>query len=85
MMCVESRGPPVWWWRGRQDGRPGSARRSASRRRHTAGIAGHRHSRAVAIRSPSPTTPNTTFADQIATAAGMRVRSAAPSSDVIVR
>ena len=84
MMCVESRASPGPRRR-RHSGRLGTARRRASSPRQTPGIAGHRHSRAVATRSPSPTIVSSTLGAQIATAEGIRVLSAAPSSDVITR
>ena len=83
MMCVESRGPRAPCRRHRRRS-TGTARRTAASVRHTAGIAGHRHSRAVAIRSPSPTSPNNAFGAQMAMALGILALSAAPSSDVIM-
>ena len=85
MMWVESRGAPVPWRRTRHRRGPGTARQSASSARHTCGIAGHLHSRTVETRKPRPMTANRTFGVQIATAGGIRARSAAPSSEVITR
>src|SRR5256885_1279819 len=68
-----------------QPGQRGPRRQRPPRARHTTGIAGHFPSRAGGTRSPRPTGANITLGAQIAIAAGMRVRSAAPSSEVITR
>ena len=82
-MCVESRATIVC--PAALQARPGARRQRPPSARHTSGIAGHFHSRAVATRRPRPAVANKTFGAQIAIAAGTRARSAAPSNVVMTR